>query len=62
VSRECVAIVRDHVDAFNRSGPDTEIPAAIVYSFDGGKVVRAEGRRDRAAALSAVGLGDQFQD
>jgi hypothetical protein len=61
VSRECVAIVRDHVDAFNRSGPDTEIPAAIVYSFEGED---RTGRRParRAAALSAVGLGEQFQD
>jgi ketosteroid isomerase-like protein len=43
-------------------GPETEIPAGIVYSFDGGKIVRVEDLRDRAAALSAVGLGEHFQD
>ena len=43
-------------------GPDTEIPNAVVYSFDGGKIVRVEDLRDRAAALQAVGLSEHFQE
>jgi ketosteroid isomerase-like protein len=35
---------------------DTEIPAAIVYTFEHGQVVRVEDLRERSAALSAVGI------
>lgn len=37
-------------------GPEARIPGAFVFTFEDGKIVRAEDLRDRTAALESVGL------
>jgi ketosteroid isomerase-like protein len=37
-------------------GPELTSPAAFVFTFENGKIARAEDLRDRAAALASVGL------
>jgi ketosteroid isomerase-like protein len=41
------------------SGVELEIDAAVVYDLRNGRIVRVQGYMDRAAALDAVGLGNQ---
>jgi ketosteroid isomerase-like protein len=37
-------------------GPEATIPAAFVFTFEDGKIARAEDFRDRSAALASVGF------
>jgi ketosteroid isomerase-like protein len=37
-------------------GPELTFPAAFVFTFEDGKIARAEDFRDRSAALASVGL------
>jgi ketosteroid isomerase-like protein len=39
-------------------GPETDIPAAVVYTFEDGKMARVEDFRERDRALEALGLAE----
>jgi hypothetical protein len=39
-------------------GPETDIPAAVVYTFEDGKMARVEDFRERDRALEAIGLAE----
>lgn len=41
------------------SGVELEIEAAVVFDLGDGRITRVQGYMDRAAALDAVGLGEQ---
>jgi ketosteroid isomerase-like protein len=46
-----------HVTARPRGGgPEATVPAAMVVTLENGKIARVEDLRDRAAALTSVGL------